>query len=104
MVKAQVLAGGRGKGRFDSGLQGGVHMAFTPEDVHEKSKLMIGAHLITKQTDSKGKLCEEVGLFWKLKKLQNDLILKYEIVSNKLWKMSTFPSKVRYIMRTVFFL
>ena len=60
VVKAQVLAGGRGKGRFDSGLQGGVHMAFTPEDVHEKSKLMIGAHLITKQTDSKGKLCEEV--------------------------------------------
>ena len=26
VIKAQVLAGGRGKGRFDSGLQGGVHM------------------------------------------------------------------------------
>ena len=29
VVKAQVLAGGRGKGRFDSGLQGGVHIVFT---------------------------------------------------------------------------
>ncbi|RCN37709.1 ATP-grasp domain protein [Ancylostoma caninum] len=29
VIKAQVLAGGRGKGRFDSGLQGGVHIVFT---------------------------------------------------------------------------
>lgn len=28
VVKAQVLAGGRGKGHFDSGLQGGVKIAF----------------------------------------------------------------------------
>ena len=27
MVKAQVLAGGRGKGRFTSGLDGGVQLA-----------------------------------------------------------------------------
>lgn len=26
VIKAQVLAGGRGKGRFDNGLQGGVHL------------------------------------------------------------------------------
>lgn len=26
VIKAQVLAGGRGKGHFDSGLQGGVHL------------------------------------------------------------------------------
>ena len=25
VIKAQGLAGGRGKGRFDNGLQGGVH-------------------------------------------------------------------------------
>lgn len=29
VIKAQVLAGGRGKGHFDSGLQGGVHMIKT---------------------------------------------------------------------------
>lgn len=27
VIKAQVLAGGRGKGHFDSGLQGGVKLA-----------------------------------------------------------------------------
>lgn len=27
MIKAQVLAGGRGKGTFDNGFQGGVHLA-----------------------------------------------------------------------------
>ena len=26
VIKAQVLAGGRGKGHFDNGLQGGVHI------------------------------------------------------------------------------
>lgn len=26
VIKAQVLAGGRGKGKFDNGLQGGVHV------------------------------------------------------------------------------
>lgn len=26
VIKAQVLAGGRGKGKFDNGLQGGVHL------------------------------------------------------------------------------
>lgn len=29
VVKAQVLAGGRGKGKFDSGLEGGVQIVFT---------------------------------------------------------------------------
>lgn len=28
VVKAQVLAGGRGKGHFDSGLKGGVKVVF----------------------------------------------------------------------------
>lgn len=26
VVKAQILAGGRGKGHFDSGFKGGVHL------------------------------------------------------------------------------
>lgn len=29
VVKAQVLAGGRGKGKFDSGLRGGVKLVFS---------------------------------------------------------------------------
>ncbi|KAK0404735.1 hypothetical protein QR680_017601 [Steinernema hermaphroditum] len=60
VVKAQVLAGGRGKGRFDSGLEGGVQVVFTPDEAKDKASQMIGAHLITKQTGERGKLCEEV--------------------------------------------
>ena len=29
VIKAQVLAGGRGKGKFSNGLQGGVHVVKT---------------------------------------------------------------------------
>lgn len=29
VVKAQVLAGGRGKGQFESGLKGGVKIAYS---------------------------------------------------------------------------
>ncbi|MFH4980843.1 hypothetical protein AB6A40_007552 [Gnathostoma spinigerum] len=60
VVKAQVLAGGRGKGHFDSGLQGGVQIVFTPEEAREKARLMLGSKLITKQTGAKGKLCSKV--------------------------------------------
>ncbi|KAI6191608.1 Succinate--CoA ligase [ADP-forming] subunit beta, mitochondrial [Aphelenchoides bicaudatus] len=60
VVKAQVLAGGRGKGKFDSGLEGGVQIVFTPEEAMEKAKQMIGYHLVTKQTTGEGRLCEEV--------------------------------------------
>lgn len=60
VVKAQVLAGGRGKGKFDSGLEGGVQIVFTPEEAKEKARLMIGHHLITKQTGAEGRLCQAV--------------------------------------------
>jgi succinyl-CoA synthetase beta subunit len=60
VIKAQVLAGGRGKGHFDSGLQGGVQVVFTPEEAREKAKQMIGFNLITKQTSERGRKCEEV--------------------------------------------
>jgi len=29
VIKAQVLAGGRGKGTFDSGLKGGVKLGYS---------------------------------------------------------------------------
>uniref|UniRef100_A0A183C5W1 Succinate--CoA ligase [ADP-forming] subunit beta, mitochondrial n=1 Tax=Globodera pallida TaxID=36090 RepID=A0A183C5W1_GLOPA len=60
VVKAQVLAGGRGKGTFDSGLQGGVHIVFSPDEVREKARQMIGHHLVTKQTTAEGRLCQAV--------------------------------------------
>ncbi|KAL3119555.1 hypothetical protein niasHT_010141 [Heterodera trifolii] len=60
VVKAQVLAGGRGKGKFDSGLQGGVQIVFSPNEVREKASQMIGYHLVTKQTTAEGRLCQAV--------------------------------------------
>uniref|UniRef100_A0A0K0EJS3 Succinate--CoA ligase [ADP-forming] subunit beta, mitochondrial n=1 Tax=Strongyloides stercoralis TaxID=6248 RepID=A0A0K0EJS3_STRER len=60
VVKAQVLAGGRGKGHFTSGLQGGVHIVYSPEEAKEKASKMIGSNLITKQTTSEGKSCNSV--------------------------------------------
>ena len=42
VIKAQVLAGGRGKGTFTSGLKGGVKLVFSPEEVKNLASQMIG--------------------------------------------------------------
>jgi succinyl-CoA synthetase beta subunit len=47
ILKAQVKAGGRGKGKLTSGLKGGVQICKTPEEIAEKTKQMIGYNLIT---------------------------------------------------------
>lgn len=60
VVKAQVLAGGRGRGHFDNGLKGGVRMAFSEAEAVKLASQMIGHKLITKQTGEKGVPCNEV--------------------------------------------
>uniref|UniRef100_A0A4W3HNF7 Succinate--CoA ligase [ADP-forming] subunit beta, mitochondrial n=1 Tax=Callorhinchus milii TaxID=7868 RepID=A0A4W3HNF7_CALMI len=60
VVKAQVLAGGRGKGEFESGLKGGVKIVYSPEEVQEIASQMIGKKLFTKQTGKKGRMCNQV--------------------------------------------
>ncbi|GJE87761.1 succinate--CoA ligase subunit beta [Phanerochaete sordida] len=62
VIKAQVLAGGRGKGKFDNGLQGGVHVVQNPEQAKELASKMLGAKLITKQTGAHGRICNTVML------------------------------------------
>ena len=42
VIKAQVLAGGRGKGTFDSGFKGGVHLTKDPSQVAGLCTAMIG--------------------------------------------------------------
>ncbi|XP_067854976.1 succinyl-CoA ligase [GDP-forming] subunit beta, mitochondrial isoform X1 [Heptranchias perlo] len=54
VLKAQILAGGRGKGSFTSGLKGGVHLTKNPDDVGQLAKQMLGFNLITKQTAKEG--------------------------------------------------
>ncbi|KAG6837035.1 hypothetical protein H0H93_015898 [Arthromyces matolae] len=62
VIKAQVLAGGRGKGKFNNGFQGGVHMVDSPSQAQEIASKMIGSSLITKQTGSGGRICNAVML------------------------------------------
>ncbi|KAL6464372.1 hypothetical protein MHYP_G00266890 [Metynnis hypsauchen] len=54
VLKAQILAGGRGKGVFDSGLKGGVHLTTDPAVVGELAGKMLGYNLTTKQTPKDG--------------------------------------------------
>lgn len=54
VVKSQILAGGRGLGKFMNGLQGGVHIANSAKAA-ELAKQMLGQLLVTKQTGPAGK-------------------------------------------------
>ncbi|XP_061775386.1 succinate--CoA ligase [ADP-forming] subunit beta, mitochondrial-like [Nerophis ophidion] len=60
VVKAQVLAGGRGKGTFEGGLKGGVKIVYSPEEARDISSQMIGRKLYTKQTGEAGRICNQV--------------------------------------------
>jgi succinyl-CoA synthetase beta subunit len=60
VIKAQVLAGGRGKGTFDNGLKGGVRVIYSPHEAEMFAQQMIGQKLITKQTGADGRLCSSV--------------------------------------------
>jgi len=54
VIKAQVLAGGRGKGHFDNGFKGGVHLTKDTSKVPHLVTSMLGNRLITKQTPPEG--------------------------------------------------
>lgn len=60
IIKAQVLAGGRGLGVFDSGLRGGVKLCNSPKEVRTYAEQMLGHTLVTKQTGPEGKLVNKV--------------------------------------------
>lgn len=60
VLKAQVLAGGRGKGHFKDTNISGVKMCETPEEARDLAKSMLGKLLITKQTGEAGRICNAV--------------------------------------------
>merc|ERR1711872_182164 len=62
VIKAQVLAGGRGKGHFSKGAKsgGGVRLLYSPEEIELAASDMIGDFLITKQTGEEGRICNSV--------------------------------------------
>jgi succinyl-CoA synthetase beta subunit len=58
VVKSQIHAGGRGKGRFiepEAGEKGGVRLAFSKEEARQHAEAMLGHHLVTAQTSAEGK-------------------------------------------------
>ncbi|MEN0041682.1 MAG: ADP-forming succinate--CoA ligase subunit beta [Pseudomonadota bacterium] len=58
VVKSQIHAGGRGKGKFKElpeDAKGGVRLAFSPDEVRSHVKEMLGNTLVTKQTGPDGK-------------------------------------------------
>ena len=57
VVKAQIHAGGRGKGKFkdDPNGPGGVRIAKSIEEVGQHAAAMLGHELVTKQTGPTGK-------------------------------------------------
>ena len=60
VIKAQVHAGGRGKGTFKNGFEGGVHLSEDPEEIHSIATKMLGETLVTHQTGEEGKLVSKV--------------------------------------------
>ena len=63
VVKAQIHAGGRGKGTFkepEAGEKGGVRIAKTVEEAAEYARQMLGRTLVTHQTGAPGKQVNRV--------------------------------------------
>ena len=60
VVKSQIHAGGRGKGVFKSGLQGGVKVCASADEVYERAKAMLGQTLVTKQTGAAGRVVSKL--------------------------------------------
>ncbi|MCV0424491.1 MAG: ADP-forming succinate--CoA ligase subunit beta [Roseibium sp.] len=59
VVKSQIHAGGRGKGKFKelpADAKGGVRLAFSLDEVTAHAKEMLGNTLVTKQTGDAGKV------------------------------------------------
>ena len=60
VVKAQIHAGGRGKGVFKNGFKGGVKLCSSPAEAREIAQNMLGHYLVTNQTGPDGRLVRKV--------------------------------------------
>ena len=58
--RAQIHAGGRGKGTFTSGFKGGVHICKTPIEAGKLAAQMLGQTLVTHQTGPAGRVVRKV--------------------------------------------
>src|SRR6201990_158127 len=60
VVKAQIHAGGRGKGTFTNGFKGGVHLCNSAEEARDLAWKRLGQALVTHQTGPNGKVVNTV--------------------------------------------
>ncbi len=60
VVKAQIHAGGRGKGTFTNGFKGGVHAVKSAKEAGEIASEMLGQTLVTHQTGPAGRVVNKV--------------------------------------------
>jgi len=60
VAKAQVHAGGRGKGTFTNGFKGGVHVVKSSAEAREVAGKMLGQTLVTHQTGAAGRVVSKV--------------------------------------------
>ena len=60
VVKAQIHAGGRGKGTFTNGFKGGVHICKSPAEAKQVAAKMLGQTLVTHQTGLAGRVVHKV--------------------------------------------
>src|SRR3977135_1245117 len=60
VVKAQIHAGGRGKGTFKNGFKGGVHLVKSAKEARDVAEKMLGQTLVTHQTGPHGRVVNKV--------------------------------------------
>ncbi|KAJ5701451.1 Succinate--CoA ligase subunit beta [Penicillium malachiteum] len=63
VIKAQVLAGGRGKGKYSSDGKGGVRIVDSPSEAFDSASKMLGYYLTTKQTPPEGLLVKKLYIY-----------------------------------------
>lgn len=60
VVKAQIHAGGRGKGTFTNGFKGGVKFASSHAEAKDLASKMLGNTLVTHQTGPEGRMVQTI--------------------------------------------
>src|SRR5438046_9575900 len=60
VIKAQIHAGGRGKGTLQNGFKGGVHVVKSAKEAREVAEKMLGQTLVTHQTGPAGRVVNKV--------------------------------------------
>ncbi|KAF7596930.1 hypothetical protein BBP40_011976 [Aspergillus hancockii] len=63
LLKSQILAGGRGKGKMSSDGKGGVRIVKTPDEAFDNASNMLGHYLTTSQTPPDGLLVKKLYIY-----------------------------------------